>query len=91
MATQKASYVIGTPGNFVVASDKGVTLMGKSITMGTTSENVRNGGMFVEMNDFVKMVPTTVVTPMPGQIPFPPLGLITSIAKDMDFFLAMLG
>jgi hypothetical protein len=42
------------------------------------------------MNDIVKMIPTTLVTPMPGQIPFPPLALITGIMKDMPFFIAML-
>jgi len=42
------------------------------------------------MNDFVQLIPQTVVTPIPNQIPFPPLGFATSIARDLPFFLAML-
>lgn len=91
MVDQKFSMLIGNQKNFVVAHNAGVTLMGNSITMGTASENIRKGGFFVEMNDFVKMVPTTLVTPMPQQVPFPPLAIVSSVMKDMPFFLAMIG
>ncbi len=90
MITDRSAYLIGSPGNFVVADRNGVTIMGKSISFGTTSENIRAGGLFVKMNDFVQMIPTTLVTPMPGQVPFPPLGLVSGLAKDMPFFFAMM-
>lgn len=91
MATERAAFLIGTKGNFVAADKNGVAIQGKSISLQTTSENIRVGGLFVKMNDFTQMVPTTVVTPMPSQVPFPPLGLISGIAKDMPFFMALLG
>lgn len=91
MVDQKNAYLIGNSKNFVAASNAGVSIMGKSVTIGTTSENIRKGGLFVEMNDLVKMVPTTLVTPMPAQVPFPPLAMVSSIMKDLPFFLAMVG
>lgn len=90
MVTERAVLMIGSKGNFVAADKTGVSIQGKSISLQTTSENIRVGGLFVKMNDFIQMIPTTLVTPMPAQIPFPPLGLISSISKDMPFFLAMM-
>lgn len=87
---EKAAYLIGSRANFVVADGNGVTLNGKSITLGTGSENIRSGGLFVGMNDIIRMIPTTLVTPMPHQIPFPPMGLVTGLMKDLPFFVAML-
>ena len=90
MVTERAAFLIGTSKNFVVASDKGVGIAGKSISFMTTSENIRQGGLWIQMNDFAKMIPSTLISPLPYQIPFPPAGLITSVAKDLPFFLAML-
>lgn len=90
MVTPKASFLVGTPSNFVVAGDGGIGLMGKSISMGTLGENIRQGGLFIKMNDFVRMIPQTMVTPIPSQIPFPPIGMITSILSDLPFFIAMM-
>ena len=88
---EKEAYLVGNRTNFVAVSDSGVVLSGgKGVSIATTSENVRRAGLFIEMNDFVKMVPTTLVTPMPTQVPFPPLGLVSSVMKDMPFFLAMM-
>jgi len=88
---EKTAYLIGNRDNFVAASDTGVVISGgKGITFNTSSENIRKGGLFIEMNDFVQMIPTSVVTPMPGQIPFPPLALISSVMKDMPFFMALM-
>lgn len=88
---EKVAYVVGNRTNFIAVGQAGVVLSGGSgVSFNTTSENVRRGGLFIEMNDLVKMIPTTLVTPMPGQIPFPPLAIVTSILKDMPFFVAML-
>lgn len=88
--TPEASQLVGSKYNFVAATNHGISLMGKSITIGTTSENVRTGGLFIKMNDFVRMIPQTMVTPIPSQIPFPPLGMITAITLDLPFFMAMM-
>ena len=90
MVTPKSAFMIANKNNFVAVGDVGISLTGKSISFATTSENLRKGGLFVEMNDFVKMIPTTLVTPMPEQIPFPPLGMVSSVIKDLPFFLAMM-
>jgi len=90
MATEQEAYLIGSKTNFVAASSAGVAVMGKSITMGTTGENIRQGGLFVGMNDFIRMIPSTIVTPIPPQIPFPPLGMISTVMKDLPFFIAMM-
>lgn len=90
MVTPSASFMVGSKTNFIVADKTGITLAGKGISFGTTSENIRTGGLFVGMNDFVKMIPSTIVTPIPKQIPFPPLALVTNTLKDLPMFLAML-
>lgn len=89
MLTERSASLIGNKSNFVAADNTGVSIIGNSINFGVLSENQRHGGFFVKMNDFVQMVPTTIVTPTPNQIPFPPTGLISSVAKDMPFFTAM--
>lgn len=90
MATPEEAFLVGDQGNFVVASKTGVSIMGKSVTLGTTGENIRQGGLFVGMNDFVRMIPSTIVTPIPPQIPFPPLGMISTVLSDLPFFIAMM-
>lgn len=89
MITERSASLIGNKNNFVAADETGVSIIGSSINFGVLSENQRHGGFFVKMNDFVQMIPTTLVTPVPNQIPFPPLGLINSVMKDMPFFMAM--
>jgi hypothetical protein len=87
---EKAAYMIGSRSNFIAADGNGVSITGKSITLGTGAENVRRGGLFIGLNDFIKLIPTTIVTPMPEQIPFPPMGVVTGVMKDLPFFIAML-
>lgn len=86
---ENRAVLVGSEKNFVVASKDGVNITGKSISMSVTSEQIRYGGLFVTMNDFVRMIPQTIVTPIPSQIPWPPLGMITGIMKDLPFFIAM--
>jgi len=90
MVAEEKAYMVANRNNFVATSKNGTIITGKSIVLNVTSENIRNGGLFVKMNDFVQMIPTTLVTPMPGQIPFPPLAFITTIMKDMGFMTALM-
>ena len=89
MVSPEAAYLIGSKYNFLAAHKDGVSVVGRSISFGTTGENIRQGGIFVGMNDFMKMIPSTIVTPIPSQIPFPPIGMIASVAQDLPFFMAM--
>ena len=86
---QNAAYMIGNKSNFIAASKDGISIMGNSITLGVSGEQIRQGGLFVGQNDFVRMVPSTITTPIPPQMPMPPLGMIKSIKKDLPFFMAM--
>lgn len=84
-----SAKLVGNRGNFVVADKDGVAISGP-VSFITTSDQKRSGGLFVELNDFVKMIPTTIVTPMPNQIPWPPFSMISSIARDVPIFLGLL-
>ena len=84
-----SAKMVGSRTNFIAADKEGVAISG-NISFVTISENIRRGGLFLELNDFVRMIPTTIVTPMPSQIPWPPLGMITSLAKDLPIFLSLL-
>lgn len=90
MTGENFAVMAGTKTNFVVASDTGVGISGKSISFMTTSENIRHGGLFILTNDFLRMIPQTLVTPMPSQVPYPPIGLVSNVVKDLPFFLALL-
>lgn len=90
MVTENKAYMIADRSNHFVASPNGAIITGKSIVFNTTSENIRAGGFFIKMNDIVQMIPTTLVTPMPSQVPFPPLGFVSAIVKDLAFVTAMM-
>lgn len=90
IVTEKAAMVVGNSKNFLVASAGGIGLVGRSVSFGTTGENIRQGGLFVQMNDFLQMIPSTIVTPQPKLMPFPPMGLIATAMKDIPVFMAML-
>lgn len=87
--TPNAAYLIGNEKNFVTANENGVQICG-GLTQLCMSEQIRQGGLFVKMNDFVRMVPQTIVTPIPSQIPFPPIMFPLAILAGLPFFIAML-
>jgi hypothetical protein len=89
MVTPDTAFLIGNEKNFVAASPVGVCLTG-NVTFNCLSEQRRQGGLFITMNDFVRMVPQTIVTPIPSQIPFPPIAFPLSILVGLPFFIAML-
>jgi len=89
MTTPDFSVMAGSKSAFFAVSKKGCFISGP-LTLITTGEQIRKAGLFVGMNDFVKMIPSTVVTPIPEQIPFPPVAFFTSVTKSLPFALAML-
>lgn len=89
--TPTTVVMAGNPKNAIVADENGVYLsMGGSVSFGTTSENIRMGGLFVQMNDFIRMIPQSMMTPFPNCIPFPPVALFLSSARDLVITLAAL-
>lgn len=90
MVTPEAVVMAGSRTNFFV-SGKGGNVISGPISFLTTSEQKRNAGLFVELPDFVKMIPGTIVTPGAAvqQIPFPPVQFFAAIAVSMPFIAAL--
>jgi hypothetical protein len=89
MITPETAVMAGSKSSFI-AIDKSGTHISGPISFITTGENIRTAGLFVGMNDFVKMIPSTMMTPIPSQLPIPPVALFTSIALSLPFVLAAL-
>lgn len=89
MVSPDTVTMAGTSSNFIVVDQHGTAIAGP-ISFMTTSENIRQGGLFVNMPDFVRMVPSSVVTPIPPQTPFPPVALIAGFALSAAFLAALL-
>jgi hypothetical protein len=89
MVTPESAFMIGSKNSFFATSKEGNVISGP-LSFIATGEQIRQAGLFVKMNDFVKMIPSTMVTPIPDQIPFPPVAMFTSIAKSLPFALAFL-
>jgi len=89
MVTPEYAIMAGAKNAFIAVSKEGTHISGP-LSLITTGENIRTAGLFVGMNDFVKMIPSTMVTPIPSQIPVPPVALFTSVAKSLPFILAFL-
>lgn len=89
MVTPDMVVMAGSSKNFI-AIDKNATFISGPISMNSTSDQIRQGGLFVQMNDFVKMVPGTIVTPIPQQIPFPPVQFFAQIAQVMPALMALI-
>jgi hypothetical protein len=87
MVTEDTALVVGNQKNFMSASPLGISLVTNSLVFGTLSENIRTGGMFVQMSDFVRMVPSCIATPRPEEVPFPPMALFTGIIKHIPVVL----
>jgi len=81
--------IAGNKKNVIVADDRGITLRGP-ISLGADSSNIRRGGLFVGMNDFIQLIPSTQWTPIPQQIVMPPVAGLVGIARDVAFFASLL-
>jgi len=89
MVTPDFAVMAGSKDSFVLTSKEGVHISGP-VSFITTGEQTRQAGLFVRMNDFIRMVPSTIVTPIPFLLPIPPVALFTSVALTMPFAVAML-
>ncbi len=89
VVTDTEAMLIGSENNVVVANGQGITIAGP-ISLVSDASNIRRGGLFVGLNDFLDMIPSTIVTPIPKQIPMPPIHGVMGLAKDVAFFMALL-
>ena len=84
-----SAMMIGAENRFIKVSDKGTVIYGPlSIVAGT--ESIKTGGMFISLPNLVKMIPSTFVSPIPDQIPFPPIHVAVDLALDVGFFAMLL-
>ena len=81
--------IIGDENHFVICDERGTTIKGP-VSFVTDATGIRTGGLFVGTNDFLKMIPSTIVTPQPINIPAPPIGGIVNLTADIAFFMALL-
>jgi hypothetical protein len=86
---EKSATLVGDDRHFVVCDEKGVTIKGP-VSFVTDSLSKRTGGLFVGINDFLEMIPSTIITPIPKKIPFPPTFMLINIAADVAFFMSLL-
>ena len=84
-----AVSIVGDSRHFIVADDRGITIKGP-VSFVSDSMGRRTAGLFTGINDFLEMIPQTIITPIPSKIPFPPVFALTNIATDLAFFMALL-
>lgn len=86
----ESAFMVGAENRFVKVNANGTTIYGPlSVVAGT--ESIKTGGMFTSLPNLVKMIPSTTYTPIPDQIPMPPLNVAFDLAADVSFFALLLG
>ena len=86
---QERAIVAGDSKHFLVADRNGVTIKGP-VNIVAMSNEVRSGGLFLGLGEFVEMIPSTIVTPLPKKIPVLPITGIINVVADVAFFAAFL-
>ncbi len=87
--TSESSTMVGGENRYIKVNKNGTTIYGPvSIVAGT--ESIKTGGMFVSLPNLVKMIPSTMVSPIPDQIPSPPLNVAFDLVEDVSFFALLL-
>jgi hypothetical protein len=84
-----AVTVVGDDRHLLAVDTRGVTIKGP-VSIVADSSNIRRGGLFVGLPDFIQMIPSTAFTPVPQAVPVPPVHGLVGIAKDTAFFMALL-
>ena len=87
--SKKSAKLVGDSRHFIAVDDRGITIKGP-ISLITDGTGIRRGGLFVQMPDMIRMIPSTIVTPLPSQIPVPPIHGLINIKTDCAFFLSLL-
>ena len=88
--TNSAAFIVGAENRFIKVNENGTTIYGPvSIVAGT--ESIKTGGMLSSLPNLIKMIPSTTYTPIPDQIPMPPVNVFFDLAADVAFFTIGLG
>jgi hypothetical protein len=88
MVTPDSVVMAGSASSFIAIGSNGTSIAGP-VSFLSLSDQVRRAGLFTEMNDFIKMVPSTIVTPIPPLVPFPPLSFVSNAIRGLAFIVAM--
>jgi len=74
--------------SYIAINKDGVYLRGglSKVAMGGDE---RSAGLFLKMPDFVSLLPSTIVTPIPKELPIPPLGGIGKIVAIAALFTGL--
>lgn len=92
MVTPDSVALVGSRQNAVIADKTGVHIGGGgNISFNTTSEKIRQDGLLTQRGGFSQMIPTTIMTPASQLLPYPPLGMITTMLQILPVFIAALG
>lgn len=88
--TESTAALVGDKDHFIAANNKG-TIVNGNFSVVATAESRRYAGLWVHTNDFTRMIPSTIASPQPMQIPVPPIYFLTDIANTMAHFASFLG
>lgn len=86
---ENEATLVGDERNFVVADDRGITIKG-SVSFVSDALSRRQAGLFTGINDFLELIPQTIVTPVPSKVIMPNTFAVINIAKDLAFFMSLL-
>ena len=86
---ENSATLIGDSRHYVIADEQGITLKGP-ISLVADSMSIRKGGLWVGLNDFVEMIPSTIMTPIPSRIVFPPIFALVGLGVTVGFFTSLL-
>ena len=89
LLSEESVSLIGDNRHFIVADERGLTFKGPSSFV-SFSNDMRYGGLFVGQSELLQMIPSTIVSPIPHRLPFPPVFGLVNIARDVSFFAALL-
>lgn len=90
MVTPDSVVMAGTSKNFIVIDEHGTNIAGP-VSMMTSSDQIRQGGLFTQSPDFLQMIPSTITTAGVNTLkPFPPVALFASIAEVMPGLLILM-
>ena len=88
-AFENVAFLHGNKDNFIAVNDKGVFISGK-VSIIESSDQVRRGALFIEQPDFVNILPSTIMTPIPQRKISPPLIGLQGLVEDTAYFAALL-
>lgn len=84
---ESAAFIASGKKNFLAVDQNGLSLRG-NLSFISMGEGQRTGGLFIYMNEFIRQIPTTILTPFPPLLPIPPLGFVKNITGSVTTMLS---